>query len=251
MRLELAHPLKYISINQKFGQNANDFYRQSGMPGHNGIDFYALHGTPIYASHDGYASYQVDGAGGHGVVVITDKEYEDVDGVSSYWKTIFWHMVDFLREPQYKSPIADKTNVFVKKGDVLGYANNTGLSTGSHLHYGLKPVAKGEAWGTYFNLDQKNGYYGAVDPSPYLATKTKEVAFTKVIKLGDESKDVIKLQSYFLRTGYMQPISKGFGYYGKATQAAVMKFQIDNGIPHNNGVQVGPLTIKKLNEKYN
>ncbi len=249
MRLQLAYPLKYISINQRFGQNANDFYKQAGMPGHSGIDFYAQHGTPIYSSHDGFASYQVDGSGGHGVVVITDKEYESVDGVSSYWKTIYWHMCNPLAEPQYKSPIADKTGFIpVKKGDVLGYANNTGQSTGSHLHYALKPVLKGENWGTWYNMEQNNGYYGAVDALPYLPKLP--TVFTKIIKLGDENQDVIKLQSFFLRTGYMKPISKGFGYYGKATALAVKQFQIDNGIKHNNGVQCGQLTLKALNIKY-
>jgi hypothetical protein len=249
MKLQLANPLKFMQINQKFGQNANNFYRRQGMPGHNGIDYFAPHGTPIYASHDGFASYQVDNAGGHGVVIITDKEYEDVNGELTYWKTIYWHLVDFLREPQYKSPIADKTGfVKVKTGDLIGFANNTGQSTGSHLHFGLKPVAKGENWGTWYNTEQNNGFYGAVDPAPYMNTP-KEV-FTRIMRRGQENQDIIKLQSFFLRTGYMKPISRGFGVYGPATQAAVKQFQIDNGIKHNNGVQVGTATLQALNKKY-
>ncbi len=245
MRLELKYPLKYISVNQSFGQNGNDFYVKAGMPGHNGIDYYATHGTPIYASHDGLAQYQVDQHGGHGVIIITEKEYEDINGRSSLWKTVYWHLVDFLREPQYKSPIADKTGFTkVKTGDLIGYADNTGQSTGSHLHFGCKPIDK-----NYNNLEQNNGYYGAVNPKPYMPTEeVKE--FSKIMKLGDENLDVQKLQAFFLRTGYMKPILKGFGYYGKATALAVKKFQVDNGIKHNNGVQVGKLTLKALNKKY-
>lgn len=249
MKLELKYPLKKIELSQSFGQNAIDIYAKQGMPGHNGIDFMASHGTPVYASHDGYASYQVDSSGGHGVVIITDKEY-DYEASTAFYKTIYWHLCDFLREPQYKSPIADKTGfIFVKQGDCIGYANNTGLSTGSHLHFGLKPVSKGEAWGTWYNLEQNNGYYGAINPKPYLP-QGMVTYFSKFMKRGDENSDVQKLQAFFLRTGYMKPIAKGFGYYGPATVSAVKQFQIDNGIKHNNGVQVGPETLKALNFKY-
>lgn len=72
MKLELKRPLKEWKVTQKFGNKNPSLY---GNAGHNGIDCYAKHGTPIYASTDGFASYQVDGGGGHGVVVITDKEY--------------------------------------------------------------------------------------------------------------------------------------------------------------------------------
>ena len=93
MKLELASPLKVFKITQKFGNSNPALY---GNVGHNGLDLYAPHGTPIYASHDGFASYQVDGGGGHGVVVITDKMYtygtEEV-----FFKTIYWHMVDPLK----------------------------------------------------------------------------------------------------------------------------------------------------------
>lgn len=249
MKLQLSYPTKKVYINQGFGKNNLTVYKDQGMNGHNGIDFMAPHGTPIYASHDGYASYQVDGAGGHGVVLITDKEYEYGDG-QCYFKTIYWHMVDFLREPQYKSPIADKTGfTFIKRGEVIGYANNTGQSTGSHLHFGLKPVVRGEHWGTWYNLESQNGFYGSIDPKPYLPQETI-IEFTKWMKRGDENEEVQKLQAFFLRTGRMKPILKGFGYYGPATQMAVKQFQIDNGIVHNNGYQAGPKTLLALNLKY-
>lgn len=247
MKLELKYPLKYISVNQSFGQNATDIYGKAGMKGHSGIDFYAPHGTPIYATHDGYAQYQIGNDKGHGVIVVTDKKYDYKD-TEVYFKTVSWHLVDFTREPQYKSPIADKTGfVKVKTGDLIGYADNTGNSTGSHLHFELKPV-EGE-FGFWRNIEQSNGYYGAIDPKPYLPQQPIE-EFKKIMKLGDENMDVQKLQAFFLRTGRMKPILKGFGYYGKATQEAVKKFQVENGIPHNNGVQVGKLTLLKLNKLY-
>lgn len=241
MRLFLEHPLKNFKITQHFGNSNPTLY---GNMGHNGLDATAKHGTPVYASHDGFAYYQVDNAGGHGVVIITDKEYESVTGESSYWKTIYWHLVDPLKEPKYRSPVMDKIGLKVKTGDLIGYADNTGHSTGSHLHFGLKPVAKGEDNGTWYNVNQNNGYYGAVDALPYMVV----VEFPRYMKRGDTGEDVEKLQAFFIRNKYMSPILWGFGTYGPNTQKAVKQFQIDNGIKHNNGVQVGPTTIARLTE---
>jgi len=243
MKLKLANPLKDFKITQYFGNKNPALY---GTSGHNGLDCTAPHGTPVYASHDGFASYQVDGGGGHGVVIITDKEYEDVNGVSSYFKTLYWHLVDPLKEPKYKSPFADKTGfTTVKQGELIGYADNTGRSTGSHLHYGLKPVTKGESWGVWYSTDTGNGYFGAVDPYPYLDSY---VDFPRYMKRGDFGEDIEKMQAFFLRNKYMSPIYFGFGNYGPLTQKAVKQFQINNNIPNNNGVQCGPLTIAKLTE---
>ena len=63
-------------------------------------------------------------------------------------------------------------------GDVLAESDNTGLSTGPHLHFGLKPVAKGEQSWIWFNVEQKNGYLGAIDPLPYFNGLYAYDAFT-------------------------------------------------------------------------
>jgi len=171
MKLELHYPVRPALVNQYFGKK-DQKYTVLNMTGHNGIDFRAKHGQPVYASHDGFASFQIDDHGGHGVVVITDKDYE-----GQFYKTLYWHLVDGLKEPIFKSPIQDKTGFTkVKQGEIIGYADNTGYSTGSHLHFGLKPVAKGEDWGTWYNTAQSNGYNGAIDPLPFM----KEIVDTNV-----------------------------------------------------------------------
>lgn len=64
------------------------------------------------------------------------------------WDTIYGHL---------KSVCVEK-NEQVKAGDLIGYADNTGkYTTGSHLHFGLRPVL--------FKPD--NGYNGWIDPEPY------------------------------------------------------------------------------------
>ena len=41
------------------------------------------------------------------------------------------------------------------------------MSTGDHLHYELKPI-RFNSDGTYWNVLQDNGTYGAIDPLPYM-----------------------------------------------------------------------------------
>ncbi len=171
MKLELWHPIKPFRITQIFGING-EWYQAHGIniKGHNGLDLQAVHGQPVYASHDGEAYYEVDGSQGHGVIIRSSKPYL-YNGEEAYFKTIYWHLCDGT-EPQFKSPIT-VTNIYgpgqpVKVGDIIGYANSTGFSTMDHLHFALKPQTKNEPNGLWFNIEQDNGYYGAIDPQPYL-----------------------------------------------------------------------------------
>lgn len=160
-KLELWYPVrkKDFLVNQKFGLNYTDVYKNLGMVGHNGIDFYALDGFPVYAAHDGEVTYcGEDGGGGLGVVIRTlePKEYK---GGEAYFKSIYWH----LKKGSFKVKAGEK----VTAGHIIAEADNTGMSTGAHLHFGIKPVTKGEADWAWFNLEPKNGYFGAIDPQPY------------------------------------------------------------------------------------
>lgn len=194
MKIELSYPLNNPVITQLFGANPQ-FYSDpkfGGIIGHNGIDFSAYRGEPVYATHDGLASYQVDNSQGHGVVIISK---------DNSFKTIYWHLCDPLKYPQYTSPIANKGFVSVCNGDLIGYADNTGASTGDHLHFGLKPVAQGENAWTWYNTEQNNGYNGSINPLPYFDKSTpikiqlmkKEVSL--LIKVVDFLKVLLQLKS--------------------------------------------------------
>ena len=255
MKLQLQKPLKVMVYTQHFGKS-NPIYSGQKMQGHNGIDLVTAHGTPVYAAHDGRAYYQIDNGGGHGVVLITDKEYDDEKGGQCYYKTIYWHLVDPIKEPSYKSPIQDfPWGKDVKTGDVIGYADNTGISTGDHLHFGLKPVALvGESQNSYYNLEQNNGYFGAIDPDPFFFDYVpKAPQFTRDLPFGVVHPDVKRLQKYLNSKGFTVArtgagsVGKETEFFGVLTKVALSQFQKTNGITPAVGY-FGPITRDYINK---
>lgn len=181
---ELYYPVKPYGLNQGFGADGA-YYQAHGINiiGHNGLDLRATHGQPVYASHDGIAYFETDDSAGEGVVLITNTPFDYKTG-QAFYKSIYWHLADYSKEPQYKSPVLDYQQknggrpMPTKRGDLIGYADNTGLSTGDHCHWGLKviqpgtPIGGGQdatdvGIGNWTTLNYTNGYLGAIDPTPY------------------------------------------------------------------------------------
>lgn len=83
---------------------------------HNGLDFTAPVGSPIYATGDGRVSVAQRSLS-YGNVVYIDHGYQ--------FETRYAHMTHY---------IVGKGE-YVKRGQVIGYVGNTGLSVAAHLHY--------------------------------------------------------------------------------------------------------------------
>lgn len=163
-RLELHYPVKPWRVFQSFGEchpSVCSKYHELGLIGHNGIDVQAPDGTAVRAAHDGTVVFTgEDGAGGQIVVLRTNEPCEYKGGLS-FFKSIYVH----LMKGSFKVVPGQK----VMAGTVLALSNNTGLSTGSHLHFGLKPVYQGENEWTWWNQEQDNGYKGSIDPAPFFS----------------------------------------------------------------------------------
>ena len=173
-KFELWFPIKPWYVNQKFGENQNGLYKNLGMLGHNGLDLAATDGQIIRAAHEGEVVFTgEDGSGGLGVVIRSAEEFV-YNGGSSYFKSIYWH----CKKGSFKVKPGDK----VMAGDPIAEADNTGLSTATHLHFGVKPVIKGEQSWEWMNLESDNGYKGAVNPelffNGYFAEDQKFVIWT-------------------------------------------------------------------------
>ncbi|RME56080.1 MAG: M23 family metallopeptidase, partial [Caldilineae bacterium] len=123
-------------VSQLWGENA-DFYRRftyDGVPlrGHNGIDIYMPTGSRILAADSGTVAVVDFNAGGFGNWVRVDHRWGH---------SVYAHMNRaYVRVGQQ-----------VQRGDVLGESDNTGNSTGPHLHFSIRitPYRRDDGWGGY------------------------------------------------------------------------------------------------------
>ncbi len=104
-----------IRLASGYGYRFHPVYKVKKM--HTGIDFSAPIGTPIYATADGKISMVEVSFKGYGKQVEIDHGFG--------FKTKYAHMHEFTV----------KVGQVVKRGELIGYVGNTGLSTAPHLHY--------------------------------------------------------------------------------------------------------------------
>lgn len=104
-----------LALSSGFGWRTHPIYKVKKM--HPGIDFAASIGTPIYATADGTIAEVSVKFSGYGKMI----EVEHGFG----YRTRYAHMHEF----------AVRRGQSVKRGDLIGYVGNTGLSTAPHLHY--------------------------------------------------------------------------------------------------------------------
>jgi murein DD-endopeptidase MepM/ murein hydrolase activator NlpD len=84
---------------------------------HEGLDFSAPQGTEIYATGDGVIAKAEFDRRGFGNYVVIDHGYG--------YQTVYAHM------QKYTVKVGQR----IKRGELLGYIGNTGMSTAPHLHY--------------------------------------------------------------------------------------------------------------------
>jgi murein DD-endopeptidase MepM/ murein hydrolase activator NlpD len=185
MKLSLWYPIHTKVVSQKFGiantaPSLMPMYAKLGLLGHNGWDFIAPRGYNIRSAHEGIVTFTgEDGSGGLGVVVRTMTPFE-YQGGEAFYKTIYWH----CNVGSFKVKPGDHVMI----GDVLAEVDSTGMSTGDHLHFALKPIYQGESDWAWSNAEQLNGYYGSIDPEPYWNGKTAYEGATLLQKIAELKK---------------------------------------------------------------
>ncbi|WP_373069360.1 M23 family metallopeptidase [Sulfurimonas sp.] len=112
-------PVNYTGVTSKFGYRIHPTLNRKEF--HQGLDMRAKMQTPVYATADGvveYAGYHKKS--GFGNLVILEHNY----GFKSY----YGHL----------NKVVVKYGKFVKKGTLIAYSGNSGMSSGPHLHYELR-----------------------------------------------------------------------------------------------------------------
>jgi hypothetical protein len=104
-----------IRLSSGFGMRFHPIYKVKKM--HPGIDFSAPIGTPIYATADGVVDRLNVSFSGYGKTIEVDHGFG--------YRSRYAHMHGFAVSKGQK----------VKRGELIGYVGNTGLSTAPHLHY--------------------------------------------------------------------------------------------------------------------
>jgi murein DD-endopeptidase MepM/ murein hydrolase activator NlpD len=158
-RIYLFWPTDYVTITQAFGVNP-EIYSKWGLPGHEGLDFRAPLKTNVYAC-----------AGGEVFKVENDPD------VHPYGKHIR------IRHPNgYRTVYAHLTECrvsvgqIVKTKEIIGKADSTGNSSGSHLHLTLKRDGATERGETNYRGD-------IIDPTPFMVYPHQEVEIMNALKL--------------------------------------------------------------------
>ena len=112
-------PVEYHGITSKFGYRTHPTLHKREF--HKGTDLRAKRNTPVYATADAI----VEWAG-----------YHKRSGFGNL--VILAHMYGFKSYYGHLKRVVVKNGEFVKKGQLIAYSGNSGLSNGPHLHYEIR-----------------------------------------------------------------------------------------------------------------
>lgn len=111
------------ALTSGFGMRLHPIHRVHRM--HAGVDFSVPTGTPVYATGDGIVQFAGTSSGyGRNIRIRHPKAKR---------ATLYAHLS--------RIPDEIRPGTRVKRGDVIGYSGNTGLSTSPHLHYEIHDLA--------------------------------------------------------------------------------------------------------------
>ena len=150
-----------MRITQRFGENPK-YYAKYDLKGHNGLDIGTPTGTLFYGILPGVWH-----------LLSQKNRWGRWIGYGAAWRLYFGTSAEDGQEwtfghLQNRKGAYDGKNLVANLA--MGQTDNTGDSTGPHLHIGLRLVHKGQI------LNYYNGYSGAIDPLPVM--KAQGITFT-------------------------------------------------------------------------
>ena len=161
-------PIEYKGLTSKFGYRTHPTLQRKEF--HRGSDMKAPMNTPIYATADAIVEWAAaHKKSGYGNLIILDHSFG--------FKTYFGHL----------NKIVVKSGQFIKRGDLVGYTGNTGMSNGPHLHYEVRFIqrALNPFWFVKWNVASYNSIFEQEKNVPWqsLLTATTRLHQTTTIPL--------------------------------------------------------------------
>lgn len=130
-------PVEYKGITSKYGYRIHPTLNTREF--HRGTDMKAKMNTPVYATADAIVEYGgYHKKSGYGRLVILQHNYG--------FKTYFGHL----------NKVVVKSGTYVRKGDLIAYTGNSGISNGPHLHYEVRFMARPVNPYWFIKWDAKN-----------------------------------------------------------------------------------------------
>lgn len=164
-------PVEYRGITSKFGNRTHPTLQRIEF--HRGSDLKAPMDTPIYATADAIVEWaSIHKSSGYGKLIILDHSFG--------FKTYFGHL----------NKIVVKSGQFIKRGDLIGYTGNSGMSNGPHLHYEVRFIqrALNPFWFVKWNVANYNSIFEKEKNVPWqsLITATTQLHKTTTIPLSSQ-----------------------------------------------------------------
>jgi len=161
-------PVEYKGITSKYGYRTHPTLQTKEF--HRGSDMKASMNTPIYATADAIVEWAAEHKrSGYGNLIILDHSFG--------FKTYFGHL----------NKIVVKSGQFIKRGDLVGYTGNSGMSNGPHLHYEVRFIqrALNPFWFVKWNIASYNSIFEKEKQVPWqsLITATMRLHQTTTIPL--------------------------------------------------------------------
>lgn len=141
-------------------------YTKFGLLGHNGLDYGLPTETTLLAPHKGKIVEAIFDSTGYGWYYKIENENEG---------SILAHLQDL--------PL--KVGTFVNEGDFVGKSDNTGNSTGPHLHWGYYRIPR----------NRDNGFNGYIDQTDWLNLKPLIINDQTILPIIDVNGNKLEVQA--------------------------------------------------------
>ncbi len=164
-------PVEYMGVTSKYGYRMHPTLQREEL--HRGTDLKAPMDTPVYATADAIVEWAAEHAkSGYGKLIILDHSFG--------FRTYFGHL----------NKIVVKSGQFIKRGDLIGYTGNSGMSNGPHLHYEVRFIqrALNPFWFVKWNVASYNSIFEQEKNVPWqsLIAATTRLHQTTTIPLSSQ-----------------------------------------------------------------